>query len=93
VQNPNGIVDTTIQVQLTYNGYFDGVNMSDSPVLPVDLLKPLELWERQSGTENVWKPMAQASDSISTRAQVAAFNIWDWETDILYLPGATVTTT
>lgn len=147
---PVAVPDPTIQVQLTYQGYFDGqlwhgptvtaaqwsnattytqgqtvtysglyyVALSNSgtnlnmqpnlnptfwqpfqnfgPVLPANLLEPLELWERATaapGTVNTgrWNPMKQASDSISTRAQTAAFRIWDWESNILYLPGATQT--
>jgi hypothetical protein len=81
--------DPTVQVQLSYTGYFDGITERASPFLPADLVEPLEIWERQNGTINSWQPVKQASDSISTRAQVASFGIWDWESDILYLPGAT----
>jgi hypothetical protein len=86
---PVQTTDPGFQVQLTYSGYYDGVNQNASPTLPGDLIEPLELWERQTGTENVWRPMKPAADSISSRAQNANFSIWDWETSILYLPGAT----
>lgn len=90
VQAPGGIVDPTIQVQLSYTGYNDGVTNHNPPVLPPDLLEPLEIWERQSGTQNRWNVVAPASDSINTSTQTATFGEWDWETDILYLPGATL---
>lgn len=137
--------DPTVQVQLTYRGYFDGqimhgptvtapiwsavttytqgmtatysgvyyVALANSganlnmvpltnpsfwrqvqnfgPVLPANLIEPLEIWERQTGSYNRWNRMTQASDSISTVSQTAYFRIWDWETDTLYLPGATQT--
>lgn len=83
--------DPTVQVQLLYTGYYDGVTMHAGPFLPADLVEPLEIWERLSGSYNQWARMTQAADSISTRAQTGAFRIWDWETDTLYLPGATQT--
>jgi hypothetical protein len=144
---PVATTDPTTQVQLTYQGYYDGVawhgpnvtaptwnnavtylqgqlvtysgiyyialansgtnlNMepnisptfwayfnAQGPVLPSNFLEPLEVWERGTVTSGVnssaWKPMKQASDSISTRSQTGRFNIWDWQSSILYLPGAT----
>lgn len=97
VANPGGIADPTIQVQLSYTGYFDGVTNfgpnsvpTPGPTLPSDLLEPLEIWERQSQTQNRWNPVHQAADSINTSTRSASFGVWDWETDILYLPGATL---
>lgn len=86
---PVATSDPGVQVQLSYAGYFDGVNENSEPTLPGDLIEPLEMWERQTASQTQWCEMKAASDSISTRSQVARFGIWDWETDILYLPGAT----
>lgn len=93
IQNltPVATPDPGVQVELSYTGYYDGVTNHASPTLPADMIQPLELWERWSGTENAWKPMKQASDHISTRPQQSAFDIWDFETDTIFLPGATVT--
>lgn len=88
---PVATPDPGVQVELSYTGYYDGVTMHATPTLPADMIQPLELWERWSGTQNAWKPMRQASDHISTRPQVSAFDIWDFETDTILLPGATVT--
>jgi hypothetical protein len=88
---PVATTDPTTQVQLMYTGYYDGNQNYPTPTLPSDLIEPLEIWERAHVSVGIngatWQPMKQASDSISTRAQVAAFGIWDWESDILYLPG------
>jgi len=86
--------DPTTQIEIDYVGTFDGENNTDQPQLPVDLLMPLEFWERQNipspaTNTNAWLPMDQASDSIGTRAQTTRFSIWDWENDTLFLPGAT----
>ena len=79
--------DPTVQMQLTYTGYFNGGEPASTPALPSDLLEPLELWERQSATINRWSPMKQAADSITCAQIESAFGLWDWESDILYLPG------
>src|SRR5581483_795794 len=85
--------DPTAQIEIDYVGCFDGVNNTDQPTLPVDMLEPLEFWERQNVASpavntNPWLEMRQASDSIGTRGQMTKFSIWDWENDTLYLPGA-----
>jgi hypothetical protein len=84
--------DPTVQMQLMYTGYYNGQVILPSPTLPSDMIEPLEVWERHSvdsGTnQSGWKEVKQASDSISTRAMVGSFRVWDWESDILYLPGA-----
>jgi hypothetical protein len=89
---PVATTDPTTQVQLMYSGYFDGVQNWASPTLPSDMIEPLEVWERAHVSVGVntssWQPVTQAADSISTRAQVASFRIWDWENNILFLPGA-----
>lgn len=84
--------DPTVQMQLMYSGYFNGQSNSSTPTLPSDLIEPLELWERATVTSGTntgsWVPMKQASDSISTRTITSRFGIWDYESDILYLPPA-----
>jgi len=86
--------DPTTQIEIDYVGTFDGLNNTDQPQLPVDMLMPLEFWERQTvaapaTNTNPWLEMKQASDSIGTRAQSTRFTLWDWENDTLFLPGAT----
>jgi hypothetical protein len=82
--------DPTTQVQLTYTGYFDGVTMHATPTLPSNMLMPLEIWERQTGSTAAWSPVQQVSDSISTRPQTSIFGLFDWQTDELWFPGATL---
>lgn len=89
VASPGGLADPTIQVQLMYTGYNDGVTNHAAPTLPADMLEPLEVWERQNGTIQRWREVQQASDSINQSTRTPTFGTWDWESDILYLPGAT----
>ncbi len=89
---PSATADPTVQMQLMYTGYYNGQQNFASPTLPSDFIEPLEIWERGSVTSGTntspWTRMTQAADSIATRAITAAFRIWDYESDILYLPGA-----
>lgn len=81
--------DPTTQVQLMYSGYYDGAALHANPTLPPDLIVPLEIWERQTGSLNRWSQMGQVSDSITTSFQTSYSREWDWESDTLFLPGAT----
>ena len=82
--------DPTTQVTLSYSGYYDGAVMHASPTLPTNMLMPLEIWERQTGSVASWSPVVPVSDSISTRPQTSIFGIYDWQTDELWFPGATL---
>src|ERR1700731_661321 len=47
-----GSSDPALQAWMSYSGFFDGVNFSFSPFLPPDMMAPLDLWERPTGTQN-----------------------------------------
>ena len=87
---PAATSSASTQLTIDYQGYWDGQTKNAAIKLPSDMIKPLELWERESGTD-LWVPMKQAADSISTRPQTMRFSIWDFEADTLYLPPATTT--
>lgn len=87
---PYAGTDQTVDVELLYTGYFDGQTNFDSPQLPADMLIPLEIWERQSGTNAAWCLMTQVADALSSHSPTSYFRVWNWEQDILTLPGATV---
>jgi hypothetical protein len=86
---PVGTSDPTTQVQLMYSGYYDGAALFANPTLPPDLIVPLEIWERQTATINRWSKLGPVSDSITTSSRTSSFQEWDWENDVLFLPGAT----
>jgi hypothetical protein len=84
---PANTSNPSYQVYLDYVGYFDGNQVWPNWRLPPDCLKPMELWQRQTGN-NFWTRMTCVADAISTRPIVPFFNVWDYQTDILYLPPA-----
>ena len=80
-----------VNVLLTYLGYIYGPDIVDGNLaLPLDMIKPLELWECISGQQH-WTLMKQAADNIASRPTTSRFRIWDFANDKLILPGASQT--
>lgn len=77
-------------VTISFLGYFNGQSVVPNITLPPDMIKPLELWESYQG-EQRWNPMKPVADSISSRATQIRFNVWDFQNDILILPGSSQT--
>ena len=86
VVNP---VDPGTQIQISYVGFFDGSNYYPNPTLPPNMIIPLRFWERKSGTTNYFSPMAQVNDGLPSVTQTPCLRYWDWQSDKVYMPGAT----
>lgn len=54
---------------------------------PSDMLRPLELVERVTGT-GLYVRMSQSDGVMEDRAATALMQEWDWRDDTLYFPGA-----
>jgi hypothetical protein len=83
--------DPNTLVSLTDNGYFDGVTQNAAPQLPVDLLVPLRLWERQTGTTQNFVEMRPSNDGIPNSTPQGRFRLWEWRTDGIYMRGCNQT--
>lgn len=70
------------------------VNEATAPPnnLPSDLLEPLELLERQNGTNFEFVPMIDTTNSggLPSMAQSQSLRVWEWREDGIYFIGATV---
>ena len=86
---PIAVIDPGVQVDISESGYFDGVNNNASPTIPVDLIMPTRLWERQTGSQELWLPMTQILDGLPAVVQTSRLGMWEWREDGLYMPGAT----
>lgn len=80
--------DPASQVSLSWTNYNDGVNEWTSPVLPQDLILPLKLWERQSGTNARFLPMGVALDGLPTDPKGGRNLLWEWRNDTIFMPGS-----
>jgi hypothetical protein len=59
--------------------------------LPPDLLVPVKLWERASGSSDAFMEMTDLTDhdGLPSGAQAPTLNYWEWRADGLYFLGAT----
>lgn len=83
-------VDPATQVNVSDSGYFDGsaLNTGAQQFVPPDLLVPLFLWERETGSTENWVEMVERPDGLPSVLPSLRFRIWEWRQDGLYMPGA-----
>ena len=84
-------LDPAIWCSLDWQYYFDGVSYWAPPVitvLPSDLILPLRVSERVTGSQSNWSPMAMAKDQLPAIKKTVYNGWWLWENDTLYLPGS-----
>lgn len=81
-------VDPAVQTFISYTGYFDGTNMNPDVVLPPDLLEPMELWERITGSNAPFVPMSQPPGGLPSAAQYNYLCQWEWRTDQINFIGS-----
>ena len=91
-----GSTDPGVFAWFNWATYNDGVNPWPSPVLPQDMISPLELFERANGSNGIFLPMDQIFNGLPTAnpgngpgARDALNRLWEWRDETIYLPGAT----
>lgn len=90
-----GSVDSSAFSSISYIGFNDGLNFSSFPLLPSDLIAPLDLWERPSAGGANTAPFIEMDRVLNGLPAVpkASWNRqWEWREDAIYLPGALVAT-
>lgn len=73
--------DPADKAHVTWMGCSDGVNQFETPALPQDLIQPLSVWRRQSGTQAPFQLMTQAKDGLPTCFD---YTVYDWRDDGMY---------
>lgn len=87
------VTDPGVQTYISWTEYFNGQGApAVSPVLPQDLIEPLDAWERQSATENVFVDMDNIAGGMPTVPKVEWNGMWQWRDDRMYMPGSVVDT-
>lgn len=71
--------------------YPNGVGniFNNAPALPADLVVPLKLSERQTGTTNQAEPLKQPNSGLIPFSQSLYLRQWEWEADGIRTLGAT----
>lgn len=83
-----GIPDPTVQVYLGFTGFWDGSTLHSSPVLPPDLLNPIEIKQRVTNSSTVFTLVQQAGNDLPSVLQNYLLGWWIWRQDRLYFNGA-----
>src|SRR5262249_54122425 len=83
-----GVTNPAVQVSIQFIGYFDGLQMWPNLTLPGNMLQPLEMWERQSGTNNPFGMMRQSTGALAPRYQTNALGDWEWRGDAIWMVGS-----
>jgi hypothetical protein len=81
--------DPATQTNISDNGYFDGVgiNMGPQLQLPPSLLEPVDLWERQTGSQERFRWMHPVPGGLPSKVPSDRFGMWEWRQDGIYMPG------
>jgi len=81
--------DYGTQVWFNWDTFFDGTNFQPAPILPSDLIFPLDMWERVHGSTGTYYPMDQPENGFPTVALEALNRRWEWRDNKVYMPGTT----
>jgi len=85
---PAGSSDPSAESKLDWWNFFDGANLFTQPVLPADLVFPVKLWERQSGSNSGFALMENILDGLPSVVKSGRNRYWEWRADSIYLPGS-----
>jgi len=80
--------DPTIQNWIDNSGFWDGSQYWGTFILPTDMLNPLRVWERQSGTTDTFIPMRQKTNGLPPRNQLDRFEEWEWRYERINFVGS-----
>lgn len=89
--NGLGSYDPAVQVYLSFEGYFDGVSINNNLLLPEDVITMERIWERQTGTNDVFVPMTQPQFGLPSRYQGPRLLEWEWRNNKVWMCGSTQT--
>jgi hypothetical protein len=84
-----GNSDPGTQVSISALGYNNGVTTTSQPVLPPDLILPLSLAQRQTGSGAQFTPMTPAKGPLMSRIPGPYFGEWEWRGDQINMVGCT----
>jgi hypothetical protein len=83
--------DPASQTLWSWTQFFDGVAYWAPPTvttLPQDFILPLRLWERQTGSNQIFSPLRMAPDGLPQGYKIPWNRWFEWREDALYMPGS-----
>lgn len=89
--NGSGIIDPAALQNLNFTGFFNGRQQLTLPVLPGNLITPLQAWQRTSGTQNYFGGFKQSESALMSANQGIDMGSWEWRNNAIYWNGSTQT--
>lgn len=85
--------DPSVQVALTYQGFFNGATWIPTIYLPVDLIYLSKVWQRPSNTSSIFYPMMECSSGLPGTYQGQAMGGYEMRgNNELWMTGALLAT-
>jgi len=83
--------DPALPNSWSWTYYFDGVSYWGPPasILPSDLICPLRLSERQTGSNSRFVPMRMCPDGLPEYSKKPWNGYFEWKNDMIFIPGST----
>lgn len=85
------VPNPAVQQSLSYAGFNDGLNLNTSLKLPPDLISPLKLWQRMTGTNLLFTEFYPAASGLPSLNQGQGLGWWEWRGDSIFWNGSTMT--
>ena len=83
--------DPGTQVSISANGYYNGSTTNSNIVLPPDMILPLNVFQRQTGSGSSFVVMQPAKQPLMSRIPGPYFSEWEFRDDALWMVGCTNT--
>jgi len=85
--------DPQVHVSLSDAGWNNGTSMANPPQLPPDLLEPVKVFSRPTGSQQDYQEMTDLTEhgGLPSVPQTNLMGSWEWRQDGIYFIGATVT--
>ena len=81
-------VDPSVQINVSFTGFYNGVSQVALPTLPSDMLVPLFLWERITGSNLPFTEMEQPQGGLPSYYQGQSLRFWEWRSDAIWMMGS-----
>jgi len=86
-----GVPNPSVQQYMSFTGFWDGLGPIDTSIkFPSDLIMPLEIWSRNSGTALTYGKMDPAPDGLPSVYQDYTLGMYEWRGDSIYFNGSVV---
>jgi hypothetical protein len=82
------VADPSVQVNIGFNGYFDGTQWHSAYKLPQGCFQVVRCWERETSSNDTFADMGEPSDGLAGVYQTNGWGRWEWRQDMVCLPGS-----